>query len=98
MTSKGAVVQLTRAFAVEWTERGVRVERGSHRAGSTPPLSDRLATQASVTSDFIDGRMLTRGMLPPRDLVGAASLPLAGDGSGGVSGHAIAVDDGSLPA
>jgi NAD(P)-dependent dehydrogenase (short-subunit alcohol dehydrogenase family) len=96
VTSKGAVVQLTRAFAVEWTKRGVRVN-GIAPSRVDSPLSDQLATQGSVTSDFIDGRMLTDGMLLPRDLVGTA-LFLAGDASRRVSGHTIAVDDGYLAA
>src|SRR6478752_6740460 len=83
VTSKGAVVQLTRAFAVEWTERGVRVN-GIAPSRVDSPLSDQLATQGSVTSDFIDGRMLTDGMLLPRDLVGTALF--------------LAVDDGYLAA
>jgi NAD(P)-dependent dehydrogenase (short-subunit alcohol dehydrogenase family) len=96
VTSKGAVVQLTRAFAIEWISRGVRVN-GIAPCRVDSPLSDELATQSSVTSDFIDGRMLREGMLLPRDLVGAA-LFLASDASGRVSGHTIAVDDGYLVA
>ena len=96
VTSKGAVVQLTRAFAVEWIERGVRVN-GIAPCRVDSALSDQLATQSSVTSDFIDGRMLRQGMLLPRDLIGTA-LFLAGDASRRVTGHTIAVDDGYLAA
>ena len=74
VTSKGAVVQLTRAFAVEWIDRGVRVN-GIAPCRVDSALSDQLATQSSVTSDFIDGRMLRQGMLLPRDLVGDRALP-----------------------
>ena len=96
VTSKGAVVQLTRAFAVEWTGRGVRVN-GIAPCRVDSPMSDQLATQSSTTSDFIDGRMLRDGLLLPRDLIGAA-LFLASDASRRVSGHTLAVDDGYLAA
>ena len=96
VTSKGAVVQLTRAFAIEWIDRGVRVN-GIAPCRVDSPLSDQLATQSSTTSDFIDGRMLRAGLLLPRDLIGAA-LFLASDASRRVTGHTIAVDDGYLAA
>jgi NAD(P)-dependent dehydrogenase (short-subunit alcohol dehydrogenase family) len=96
VTSKGGVVQLTRVLAVEWTARGVRVN-GIAPCRCDSPLTRTLATQSSVTSDFIDGRMLTDTLLLPRDLVGTAIF-LASDASGRVSGHTVAVDDGYLAA
>ena len=96
VASKGGVVQLTRVLAVEWTARGVRVN-GIAPSRCDSPLTRTLATQSSVTSDFIDGRMLTDTLLLPRDLVGTAVF-LASEASGRVSGHIVAVDDGYLAA
>ena len=74
----------------------VRVSGESQRLGAMP-FTRTLATQSSVTSDFIDGRMLTDTLLLPRDLVGTAVF-LASEASGRVSGHIVAVDDGYLAA
>src|SRR4029078_324168 len=96
VTSKGGRVHLTRARALEWTARGVRVN-GIAPSRCDSPLTRALATQSSVTSDFIDSRMLTDTLLLPRDLVGTAVF-LASEGWGRGSGHIVAVDDGSLAA
>ena len=91
--SKGGVVMLTRALAVEWAPLGVRVNAIApswfqsnigdliHRE---PGYAERAMRRVPV------GRMGT-----PDELVGAV-LYLASDASSMVTGHVLAVDGGTL--
>jgi NAD(P)-dependent dehydrogenase (short-subunit alcohol dehydrogenase family) len=94
--SKGAVLNLTRTLAIEWIERGVRVN-GIAPGLCDSPLTRARAKQSSVTSDFITARALRKDLILPRDMVGAAIF-LASDASGRVTGHTLLVDDGYLTA
>jgi NAD(P)-dependent dehydrogenase (short-subunit alcohol dehydrogenase family) len=96
VASKGGVLQLTKALALEWRARGVRVN------GIGPTLMDsplvRAAAQTStVTSDFIKTRMIRPRLGLPRDLIGTAIF-LASDASELVNGHVVMCDDGYLTA
>ena len=92
LATKGAVVQLTRALALEWVGR-VRVNAIAPTLFNTP-MTAGLATRSTVTSDFILKRMLREGRLSePHELVGAAVF-LASDASSLVTGHTLPVDDG----
>jgi NAD(P)-dependent dehydrogenase (short-subunit alcohol dehydrogenase family) len=94
LATKGAVVQLTRALAVEWIGR-VRVNAIAPTLFNTP-MTAGLATSSTVTSDFIVERMLREGRLgEPPEVVGAAVF-LASDASSLVTGHTLPVDDGYL--
>jgi len=94
LATKGAVVQLTRALALEWIGR-VRVNAIAPTLFNTP-MTAGLATLSTVTSDFIQKRMLREGRLgEPHELVGAAVF-LASDASSLVTGHTLPVDDGYL--
>jgi NAD(P)-dependent dehydrogenase (short-subunit alcohol dehydrogenase family) len=94
IATKGAVVQLTRALALEWIGR-VRVNAIAPTLFNTP-MTAGLATRSTVTSDFIQKRMLREGRLgEPHELVGAAVF-LASDASSLVTGHTLPVDDGYL--
>jgi NAD(P)-dependent dehydrogenase (short-subunit alcohol dehydrogenase family) len=94
LATKGAVVQLTRALALEWVGR-VRVNAIAPTLFNTP-MTAGLATTSTVTSDFIVKRMLREGRLgEPHELVGAAVF-LASDASSLVTGHTLPVDDGNL--
>ena len=93
LATKGAVVQLTRALALEWIGR-VRVN-GIAPGLCDSPLTRARAQQSTVTSDFIRARMLRERLILPRELVGAAVF-LASDASALVTGHTLAVDDGYL--
>jgi NAD(P)-dependent dehydrogenase (short-subunit alcohol dehydrogenase family) len=94
LATKGAVVQLTRALALEWVGR-VRVNAIAPTLFNTP-MTAGLATTSTVTSDFIQRRMLREGRLgEPHELVGAAVF-LASDASSLVTGHTLPVDDGYL--
>jgi NAD(P)-dependent dehydrogenase (short-subunit alcohol dehydrogenase family) len=94
LASKGAVVQLTRALALEWIGR-VRVNGIAPTLFDTP-LTAAGAKRTTATSDFIRARFL-RDDEPaqPREIVGAAVF-LASDASRLVTGHTLPVDDGYL--
>ena len=96
IASKGAVLNLTRVLALEWIDRGVRVN-GIAPGLCDSPLTRARAKQSSVTSDFIKARMLRKELILPRELVGTAIF-LASDASLRVTGHTILVDDGYLTA
>jgi NAD(P)-dependent dehydrogenase (short-subunit alcohol dehydrogenase family) len=90
--SKGAVLNLTRVLALEWIDRGVRVN-GIAPGLCDSPLTRARKQQSSVTSDFLEARMLRKELILPRELVGTAVF-LAGDASARVTGHTVLVDDG----
>ncbi len=95
LASKGGVVQLTRALALEWVDRRVRVNAIAPTLFRTP-LTAAVGKSSSVTSDFIIARMLREGRLgEPHEIVGAAVF-LASDASSLVTGHTLPVDDGYL--
>jgi NAD(P)-dependent dehydrogenase (short-subunit alcohol dehydrogenase family) len=94
LASKGGVVQLTKALALEWGQRGVRV----NAIGPTlmhSALTRRGSATSTITSDFIRARMPINRLGLPRQLVGAAIF-LAGPASELVNGHTLMCDDGYL--
>jgi NAD(P)-dependent dehydrogenase (short-subunit alcohol dehydrogenase family) len=94
ISTKGAVVQLTRALALEWIGR-VRVNAIAPTLFDTP-MTAGLAKRSTVTTDFIEKRFLREGRLGrPHEVVGAAVF-LASDASALVTGHTLPVDDGYL--
>ncbi|MBS1882195.1 MAG: SDR family oxidoreductase [Actinobacteria bacterium] len=96
LASKGGVLQLTRGLALEWIDRGVRVNAIAPGLMDTG-LIERADEADTTTSDFIEARFLRDGgrRLPPAELVGAAIF-LASDASARVTGHTLPVDDGYL--
>jgi len=95
LASKGGVVQLTRALALEWVDRRVRVNAIAPTLFRTP-LTAAVGKTSSVTSDFIIARMLREQRLgEPPEIVGAAVF-LASAASALVTGHTLPVDDGYL--
>lgn len=96
LASKGGVLQLTKALALEWRTRGVRVN-GIGPTLMDSPLVRAAALKSSVTSDFIKARMIRPRLGLPRELIGAAIF-LASDASDLVTGHIVMCDDGYLTA
>lgn len=96
LASKGGVLQVTRGLALEWRDRGVRVN-GIGPTLMESPLTRRGAERSSVTADFITARMPRPRLGRARDLIGAAIF-LASDASALVTGHILMCDDGYLVA
>jgi NAD(P)-dependent dehydrogenase (short-subunit alcohol dehydrogenase family) len=96
LASKGGVLQITKGLALEWRDRGVRVN-GIGPTLMESPLTKVAAKSTSITADFIKARMLRPRLGLPRELVGTAVF-LASDASDLVTGHVVMCDDGYLTA
>ena len=96
IASKGGVAQVTKVLALEWRERGVRVN-GIGPTLMESPMTRKAAQTTSLTADFIKARMIRPRLGLPRELIGAAIF-LASDASELVTGHTIMCDDGYLTA
>jgi NAD(P)-dependent dehydrogenase (short-subunit alcohol dehydrogenase family) len=96
LASKGGVLQITKALALEWRDRGVRVN-GIGPTLMDSPLVRAAAQKTSITADFIKARMLRPRLGLPRELIGTAIF-LASDASELVTGHIVMCDDGYLTA
>ncbi len=96
VAAKHGVVGATKVMALEWRDRGVRVN-GIGPTLMDSPLTKMAATTTSLTADWIKGRMLRPRLGLPRELIGAAIF-LASDASELVTGHTIMCDDGYLTA
>lgn len=96
LASKGGVLGITRALALEWRDRGVRVN-GIGPTLMQSPLTVQAAATTSITADFIKDRMLRPRLGLPRELIGAAVF-LASDAATLVTGHTVMCDDGYLTA
>jgi len=91
--SKGAVAQITRALANEWTPLGITVNAiapGYMATNNTAPLRADAARSRAILERIPAGRWGT-----PDDLAGAAVF-LASDAAAYVSGHVLVVDGGWL--
>ena len=96
VASKGGVAQVTKVMALEWRERGVRVN-GIGPTLMESPMTRKAAQTTSLTADFIKDRMIRQRLGLPRELIGAAIF-LASDASELVTGHTIMCDDGYMTA
>jgi len=93
MTTKGALVNLTRALAVEWAERGIRVNAVAPtwtRTAFIQPLLDNAELEAKL-----EALTPMRRLAEPEE-VAHAMLFLASDAASMVTGHTLAVDGGFL--
>lgn len=91
--TKGAVVNMTRALAVEWAPHGIRVNAVAPTYVRTPFIAPLLA-QPELVRRIEDMTPLRR--LAESAEVAAAILFLAGPGAAMVTGHTLPVDGGFL--
>ena len=90
--SKAAVVQLTKALALEWARHDIRVNALCPGYIETPINADFFRTPAG---EALIKRIPQRRLGQPRDLDGPLLL-LASDAGGFMTGAALAVDGGHL--
>ena len=92
-TSKGAVVNMTRALALEWAPNGIRVNAIAPTWVRTEFIKGILDDPELVAR--VEGMIPLGRLAEPEDIVGAA-LFLASPASSMVTGHILAVDGGFL--
>jgi NAD(P)-dependent dehydrogenase (short-subunit alcohol dehydrogenase family) len=91
--SKGAVVNLTRALAIEWAQRGLRVNAVAPNYVDTPLTQAVFSDPGKLAAVMAHTPM---GRLPTPDDVAQAALFLASDAAASITGHVLAVDGGYL--
>ncbi len=89
--SKGGVVSLSRAMAVDFAPHHIRVNMIEPSATLTDRLKKRLENPDGPASKIADGHLL--GLMEPYDIANAA-LFLASDESRKMTGSIVAVDSG----
>ena len=91
--TKGAVVNMTRALAVEWAKQNIRVNAIAPTWVRTPLI--RGITESPELTRRIEAMTPMGRLAEPREIVGAV-LFLASRASAMVTGHVLAVDGGFL--
>ena len=91
--TKGAVVNMTRAMAVEWASQGIRVNAIAPTWARTPLI--RGITESPELVERIEKMTPMGRIAEPQEIVGAV-LFLSTRASAMVTGHILAVDGGFL--
>jgi NAD(P)-dependent dehydrogenase (short-subunit alcohol dehydrogenase family) len=91
--TKGAVVNMTRALAVEWAKRNIRVNAVAPTWVKTPFITE-LMKRPELVAEI--ERMTPMGRLAEPEEVANAVLFLASPAASMVTGHTLAVDGGFL--
>jgi gluconate 5-dehydrogenase/2-deoxy-D-gluconate 3-dehydrogenase len=91
--TKGAMVNLTRALALEWADAGVRVNAIAPAFVRTP-LTEKLLSNPAMEQAILNATPLGR-LIEPEE-VAHAVLFLAGDAAAMITGHTLPIDGGWL--
>jgi NAD(P)-dependent dehydrogenase (short-subunit alcohol dehydrogenase family) len=91
--TKGAVVNMTRALAVEWAKKKIRVNAVAPTYVKTPFIAE-LMKHAELVAEI--NRMTPMGRLAEPEEIAAAALFLASPAASMVIGHTLPVDGGFL--
>jgi NAD(P)-dependent dehydrogenase (short-subunit alcohol dehydrogenase family) len=92
--SKGGVVQLTRALAIEWADRGVRVNAVAPSQFETAIVLAQWEAEPEMRAEF-EARTPLGRIGQPAEIVGPVVF-LASDAAAMITGHVLAVDGGYL--
>ncbi|WP_018183872.1 SDR family NAD(P)-dependent oxidoreductase [Kaistia granuli] len=92
-TTKGAIVNMTRALAVEWAPNGIRVNAVAPTYVRTPFIAGLMADPELIAR--IEAMTPLRRLADPEEVANAI-LFLAGPGASMVTGHTLPVDGGFL--
>ena len=97
VASKGAVVSMTRALAVDLSPHGVRVNAVSPGPTETPMLQREIeeSDDPSATRRLLEKQTLLGGIAQPLDIANAAGFLLS-DASRFMTGSTLTVDGGCL--
>lgn len=90
-SSKGGMVQMTKALAVEWAKQGIRVNAVAPTFVETE-FTEKMFEDEAFKED-VNSRILLDGLSQPKDTTGAV-LYLASNLSNFVTGETIKVDGG----
>jgi NAD(P)-dependent dehydrogenase (short-subunit alcohol dehydrogenase family) len=90
--SKHGVIGLTRSAALEYADRGVRINAVCPGTIETPMVAEMLAKQPDAMKEIMKQQPI--GRLGRADEIASAVLWLCSDGASFVLGHALAVDGG----
>ena len=94
--SKGGVIQITRALAVEWAKYHINVNAIAPTVFETP-LTKLVLENEKEFHDYVIERIPLGQFGKPNDLAGAIVF-LASDASDFVTGHILNIDGGWLAA
>ena len=92
-TTKGAIVNMTRAMAIEWADKKIRVNAVAPTYVRTP-LIDSLINSPKVTKKIKDMTPLKRIAEPEE--IASGIIFLASPGASMITGHTLVIDGGFL--